>query len=189
MHRTPAESIPPATAPAAPPAPLQGNEWEEKWGEKYWSAGKAEKFAEKWAREGGDVWHEKWGENYDGEGGWWAGRPLGWRCGGWQPACLPACPPAPSVPCWLPQARRQVGCPTDRQLLLQPVLHVLPVLPAGGCLKYTDKWAERDVGLGGKDEWGDKWEETFKNGSGNKKVGMGRGWAAGQWGGRFCGLV
>lgn len=46
----------------------QGNEWEEKWGERYWSAGRADKWADKWAREGGDVWHEKWGENYDGAG-------------------------------------------------------------------------------------------------------------------------
>ena len=49
-------------------APLQGNEWEEKWGEKYWSAGRAEKWADKWGREGGDIWHEKWGESYDGAG-------------------------------------------------------------------------------------------------------------------------
>jgi hypothetical protein len=58
-------------------------EWEEKWGESYLSGGKAEKFADKWAREGGDTWHEKWGENYDGEGGCvkytdrWAERPPG----------------------------------------------------------------------------------------------------------------
>ena len=48
---------------------LQGNEWEEKWGEKYWSAGRAEKWADKWGREAGDIWHEKWGESYDGAGG------------------------------------------------------------------------------------------------------------------------
>ncbi|PSC71819.1 calcium-transporting ATPase endoplasmic reticulum-type [Micractinium conductrix] len=46
-----------------------GNEWEERWGEKYWSAGGAEKYADKWASEGGDVWHEKWGETYNGAGG------------------------------------------------------------------------------------------------------------------------
>ena len=38
---------------------LQGDEWEEKWGERYWSAGRADKWADKWAREGGDVWHDK----------------------------------------------------------------------------------------------------------------------------------
>ena len=58
-------------------------EWEEKWGESYLSGGKAEKYADKWAREGTDTWHEKWGENYDGEGGCvkytdrWAERPPG----------------------------------------------------------------------------------------------------------------
>lgn len=58
-------------------------EWEEKWGESYLSGGKAEKFADKWAREGTDTWHEKWGENYDGQGGCvkytdrWAERPPG----------------------------------------------------------------------------------------------------------------
>ncbi|KAL4855525.1 hypothetical protein ACK3TF_003862 [Chlorella vulgaris] len=44
------------------------NEWEEKWDERYWSAGRAEKSAYKWAKEGPDVWHEKWGETYDGAG-------------------------------------------------------------------------------------------------------------------------
>eukprot|EP00887_Chlorella_sp_A99_P002492 scaffold10.g2492.t1 len=47
----------------------KGNEWEEKWSESYWSAGRAEKSADKWGREGGEVWHEKWGESYDGAGG------------------------------------------------------------------------------------------------------------------------
>ena len=47
---------------------VQGNEWEEKWGEQYWSGGKVDKWANKWAREGGDIWHEKWGEMYDGHG-------------------------------------------------------------------------------------------------------------------------
>lgn len=46
----------------------QGNEWEEKWGERYFSGGRAEKWADKWGREGADVWHEKWGESYDGAG-------------------------------------------------------------------------------------------------------------------------
>lgn len=48
--------------------PKQENEWEEKWDERYWSAGRAEKSAYKWAKEGPDVWHEKWGETYDGAG-------------------------------------------------------------------------------------------------------------------------
>ena len=37
------------------------------------------------------------------------------------------------------------------------------------CVKYTDKWAERDVGYGSFDKWGDKWEENFKDGTGFKK--------------------
>ena len=36
-------------------------------------------------------------------------------------------------------------------------------------MKYTDKWAERDVGYGALDKWGDKWEENFKDGTGYKK--------------------
>jgi hypothetical protein len=90
-----------------------------------------------------------------------------------------------SLPAWsrsalLAATSIQTSGLPNRQPLPQPAL---PVLPAGGCLKYTDKWAERDVGLGGKDEWGDKWEETFKNGSGNKKVRCGKaaypaGWVA-----------
>ena len=43
---------------------LQGDEWEEKWGEHYWSKGKAQKWADKWGKEGSNVWHEKWGEDY-----------------------------------------------------------------------------------------------------------------------------
>ena len=43
---------------------LQGEEWEEKWGEHYWSKGKAQKWADKWGKEGSNVWHEKWGEDY-----------------------------------------------------------------------------------------------------------------------------
>ena len=31
--------------------------------------GRANKWAEKWAKDGTNVWHEKWGEEYDGEGG------------------------------------------------------------------------------------------------------------------------
>ncbi len=47
----------------------QGDEWEEKWGEHYWSMGKANKYADKWGKEGINVWHERWGEDYDGVGG------------------------------------------------------------------------------------------------------------------------
>ena len=31
--------------------------------------GRANKWADKWAKDGTNVWHEKWGEEYDGEGG------------------------------------------------------------------------------------------------------------------------
>lgn len=31
--------------------------------------GKADKYAEKYGKDGPNVWHEKWGEQYDGEGG------------------------------------------------------------------------------------------------------------------------
>jgi hypothetical protein len=48
---------------------LQAQEWEEKWGEQYWSMGRAKKYANKWGKEGINVWHERWGEDYDGEGG------------------------------------------------------------------------------------------------------------------------
>ncbi len=48
---------------------LQGDEWEEKWGEWWASLGRANKWADKWGKDGGSVWHEKWGEDYDGEGG------------------------------------------------------------------------------------------------------------------------
>ncbi len=43
-------------------------------------------------------------------------------------------------------------------------------LPAGGCVKWTDKWAERLYPDGAKEEWGDKWEENFKDGRGTKQV-------------------
>ena len=48
---------------------IQGEEWEERWSEDYWSMGKARKWADKWGREGPNVWHERWGEDYDGGGG------------------------------------------------------------------------------------------------------------------------
>ncbi len=50
-------------------AHVQGEEWEERWAEDYWSLGKAKKWADKWARQGPNVWHERWGEDYDGGGG------------------------------------------------------------------------------------------------------------------------
>ena len=43
---------------------MQGDEWEEKWGEHYLSKGKAKKWADKWGKEGGNIWHERWGEDY-----------------------------------------------------------------------------------------------------------------------------
>ena len=48
---------------------IQGEEWEERWSEDYWSMGKARKWADKWGREGPNVWHERWGEDYDGDNG------------------------------------------------------------------------------------------------------------------------
>ncbi|KAK9807824.1 hypothetical protein WJX72_010336 [[Myrmecia] bisecta] len=43
----------------------KGDEWEEKWGEQYWSTGRANKWADKWGKDGPNVWHERWGEDYD----------------------------------------------------------------------------------------------------------------------------
>jgi hypothetical protein len=47
------------------PLALQGDEWEEKWGEHYHAGGKVAKFADKWGKTGPNVWHERWGEDYD----------------------------------------------------------------------------------------------------------------------------
>ena len=55
---------------------------------------------------------------------------------------------------------------------------------AGGCVKYTDKWAERAAALGAKEEWGDKWEENFKDGRGTKQVRLLWGWFGGEGGER-----
>ena len=52
---------------------------------------------------------------------------------------------------------------------------------AGGCLKYTDKWAERLVYGAAAEQWGDKWTESFKDGKGTKH---GEVWTAGSDGGR-----
>lgn len=49
---------------ADPASIVQGDQWEEKWGEHYWSKGKAQKWADKWGKEGTNVWHERWGEDY-----------------------------------------------------------------------------------------------------------------------------
>ena len=38
-------------------------------------------------------------------------------------------------------------------------------------MKYTDKWAERQGEAGTREQWGDKWEERFKDGRGTKQVG------------------
>ena len=46
---------------------MQGDEWEEKWGEHYWSKGRAHKWADKWGKDGPNVWHERWGEDYPGD--------------------------------------------------------------------------------------------------------------------------
>lgn len=54
--------------------------------------------------------------------------------------------------------------------------------PAGGrgdaCVKWTDKWAERLLPGGGRQQWGDKWREEFASGQGAKE-GEVRGWLAG----------
>lgn len=47
----------------------QGDEWEEKWGEKYTASGAVTTWADKWAKDGPNVWHERWGEDYDSSGG------------------------------------------------------------------------------------------------------------------------
>jgi hypothetical protein len=47
---------------------LQGDEWDEKWGEHYHASGKVAKFADKWGKTGPNVWHERWGEDYDSGG-------------------------------------------------------------------------------------------------------------------------
>jgi hypothetical protein len=41
---------------------------------------------------------------------------------------------------------------------------------AGGdaCVKWTDKWAERLLPGGAREQWGDKWHEAFANGVGEK---------------------
>ncbi len=51
----------------------------------------------------------------------------------------------------------------------------------GGCVKYTDKWAERLVEGRAPEQWGDKWLETFKDGKGAKH---GEVWSAGSGGER-----
>lgn len=47
----------------------QNDSWEEKWGEHYTANGAANKYADKWGKDGPNVWHERWGEDYDGGGG------------------------------------------------------------------------------------------------------------------------
>lgn len=36
------------------------------------------------------------------------------------------------------------------------------------CVKWTDKWAERLLPGGAREQWGDKWHEAFANGRGEK---------------------
>lgn len=38
----------------------------------------------------------------------------------------------------------------------------------GACTKWTDKWAEREVGYDRREQWGDKWTEQFGHGKGEK---------------------
>jgi len=47
----------------------KNDSWEEKWGEHYTANGAANKYADKWGKDGPNVWHERWGEDYDGSGG------------------------------------------------------------------------------------------------------------------------
>ena len=54
-----------------------------------------------------------------------------------------------------------------------------------GCVKWTDKWAERErppAEGGGWDKWGDKWEERFEGGTGRKN---GETWSSGAAGGGY----
>ena len=37
-------------------------------------------------------------------------------------------------------------------------------------MSYAMQWAERLLEGGGNEQWGDKWEERFKDGSGGKQV-------------------
>lgn len=48
---------------------------------------------------------------------------------------------------------------------------------AGGdaCVKWTDKWAERVLPGGAREQWGDKWHEAFANGRGEKNGEVSRG--------------
>lgn len=48
---------------------LQSDSWEEKWEEHYTASGAANKYADKWGKDGPNVWHERWGEDYNGGGG------------------------------------------------------------------------------------------------------------------------
>jgi len=54
-----------------------------------------------------------------------------------------------------------------------PNLSAVPLPPgpsAGGdhVIKWTDKWAERLLHDGGREQWGDKWREEFSQGAGSK---------------------
>jgi len=138
----------------------EGREWEEKWEENYWSGGRTEKWADKWGKEGTDVWHEKWGESYDGQGN---DKPY-------------------TLSIW-----------NSRPLEFQKEIIINKTnktnsrnmcCNAGGCVKWTDRWAERPPGLGalGLDKWGEKWEERFKDGQGSKN---GETWSESAGGDRY----
>lgn len=51
----------------------------------------------------------------------------------------------------------------------------IDLLLIGGCVKWTDRWAERpaedssSVSGAALNKWGDKWEERFKDGKGSKQ--------------------
>lgn len=104
----------------------QGNEWEEKWGEKYWSAGRAEKWAEKWGREGSDIWHEKWGESYDGAGACCAA-----LCG----AVLMRCPACCRQPA-LTSAALPAAVPSAASNLCACTVAAFCLLPSAPCMHW-----------------------------------------------------
>lgn len=120
---------------------MQGDEWEEKWGEHYWNLGRANKYADKWGREGTNVWHERWGEDYDGSGG--------------------CCKYTDKV---------------DRAFMsILYISNFMPMKPVEAAAQNHEslvvlQWAERLLEGGETEQWGDKWEERFKDGSGGKQV-------------------
>ena len=154
----------------------QGDEWEEKWGERYGSAGWANKYADKWAKDGPNVWHERWGEDYDGTGG----------CVKYTDKARCSCRRA----MWVIRAfglHQAYSTATSSR-------HAVSWSCIAGTVKYNEytcvassllrmticinlfrdvqtQWAERLMEGGGNEQWGENWVEDFKSGAGSKKVG------------------